>query len=253
MKNKIYLGIFILLLVLPMLYAYDPHQQNKNYTYSETVANADNCNLTSITYPDGSVETFDVEMLKNGFEFNYNISGGNFTQLGNVCWGIVCYDSNASPEYTSGSKCLEVTPSGIKPDIPNALANIIVIFFFIFLIVVMFLINKKIDYEKWYSSIIKKYENKNYIKLVLSSISYNILKNTFVIYYLLGFPLILSLMNLVYVFGVIESLDIIKAFLIIYSIGAIIIGILFLGYAQEWIMNLLNKIGDMNWGVENDM
>ena len=112
MGNKIFGILFLFLFVITFSSAYEPHQQNTNYSYSETVANADRCNLTSITYPDGTTAELDIEMSKSGFEFSSNILSANFSQLGDTCWAIVCSDDDAEPQHTDGIKCLEVTYTG---------------------------------------------------------------------------------------------------------------------------------------------
>jgi len=51
-------------------------------------------------------------MTKNGKTFNYTLDEGNFSQLGDTCIGLICYDPSASPIYEEGSICREVTISG---------------------------------------------------------------------------------------------------------------------------------------------
>jgi len=243
--------IFIFIMLISFASSYDLHQQNTNYSYQETVANAESCTLTKITYPDGSSGTLNITMDNDDFNFYTEIESSNFSQSGDVCWGIVCYDSDATPEYTSSRKCLTVTPSGKDPSIANSLAHIILILFLVFLIVSFYFVSKDIKFEKWYNSIILKYQNKNYIKLVLSSLAYNIMKNTFVVYYLIGLPILLSLTDLAYNFGITSLIDIMKILIGVYLIGAIIMAIYFLSYVQEWIMNLFENISKLDWGVED--
>lgn len=250
-KGGLYIFLFLnIFLLTSIVSAYEPHQQDKNYTHSLTVANSDSCNITVITYPSGDTAFLNIPMDKVIFDFTANISSGNFSQIGDTCWDILCYDSDATPQYIDGTKCLTVTLSGSSQDIPGAMANILVISFLILLITAIFIVTRKIDYDRWYNSLVNKYENKNYIKLVLSAIGFNTIKNTFVIYYLLCLPLLMSITNLVYDFGIVGMIDIMRVFLGIYTIGAIIVGIYFFGFVQEWIMNLMEELKDLDWGVE---
>jgi len=49
--------------------------------------------------------------------------------------------------------------------------------------------------------------------------------------------------------NIIGLLEIVKAMLIIYSVGAIIVAIYLFSHVQEWIMDLLEEIKNMEWGV----
>ena len=114
-----------------------------------------------------------------------------------------------------------------------------------------FILVKKIDFKKWNDSIIKKYFTTNFIKVVLSALAYNIMKNTFVIYYLLGLPIFLILMDLAYIYNIAGIITIINVFFFIYLIGIIIVGLIFFSYIQEWLAMVMDMVKDMDWGVEN--
>lgn len=249
-KQIIY--IFFILTLFSFVSAYDLQQQNTTYFYSQTVANADGCNLTTITYPNGSTSPLNLSMAKDGFEFSATILNGNFSQVGDTCWGIVCYDSDASPNYVSSRKCLTVTLSGENPTTANGIANIILITFFVFLIFILHISTKKINFASWRNGLVKKYENRNYVKLVLGSILFNILNNLYLIYYLIGFPIILSITNIVYIFGISSMVDIVGIFLFLYTAGSLIVGLYLFSNVQEWIMDLLKQVQEMEWGVYDE-
>jgi len=98
-----------MILVIGLVGAYDSHKQNTDLNYVEEVANADSCVLSSINYPDGTSSYVNATMDKSHFNFNYTILSGNFSQLGDTCIKITCYDASATPEYESGVKCLTIT------------------------------------------------------------------------------------------------------------------------------------------------
>jgi hypothetical protein len=112
-----------------------------------------------------------------------------------------------------------------------------------------FLIHK-VDLEKWHNSILTKYQNRNYIKLVLSSITYNILKNSMVIYYLLGLPILLLITDIVYMFGVTSMITVMSVLFGIYLIGVIILSMYLFSNVQEWFIDLLEEVKDMDWGIK---
>ena len=89
----------------------------------------------------------------------------------------------------------------------------------------------------------------NYVKLVLSSLTYNVMKNSFMIYYLLGFLVLTTLSNLVYLYNFEELITIFEPMIIVYTLGIIVVGIIFLSYIQEWFMDLLDKLSNKNWGI----
>ena len=121
--------LFLFLMLIVSVSAIDSHQQDINYTYSETVSNAESCNLTTISSPNGTTATLDIPMDQDGFEFSTLLTDGNFSQIGVTCWAIICYDSDATPQYVDGVKCLDITGSGTKPDIANGIANMLLILF----------------------------------------------------------------------------------------------------------------------------
>ena len=57
------LGIFMF--SLGIVSAYETHKQNTEYVYSETVANAESCNITLIKYPQGNA-TINQGMTNTG-------------------------------------------------------------------------------------------------------------------------------------------------------------------------------------------
>lgn len=111
-------------------------------------------------------------------------------------------------------------------------------------------LGEEIDFEKWNNCIYKKYETKNYVKLALSAIGYNIMKNQFVVYYLVCFPIVAALTEIASTYNLASLIGIMQVISMVYIIGVVLVGILFLSYIQEWFMELLNKVRDMDWGIE---
>jgi len=190
------------------------------------------------------------------------ITNDGMTSIGGSSWSYeFCNTSNLGIYYISGggdvegsltgfdNYYFEVNPEGIDQNLTRIIANIATILFFVSLIFGVYIISRKIDYKSWQNSLVTKYSNRNYLKLVMGSLAFNVLKNSYVIYYLLGFPIFLAFMNLVFNFNIIGLLEIVKAMLIIYSVGAIIVAIYLFSHVQEWIMDLLEEIKNMEWGV----
>jgi hypothetical protein len=176
-----------------------------------------------------------------------DVAGGNFSRLGEYGYGINCQDGGLGGAL---SGVLQVTTDGNENNLQRGVISIALILFFILLGVGFYFIHSKVDLEKWNSSLLRRYENKNYIKLVLGSIAYNVCKCSFIIYYLIGFPIIVALTDLAYAYSLGNLLDIFEALIVVYAVGVIIVGLIFFSYVQEWLVDLLEKVKDMEWGTE---
>lgn len=238
----------------------NPHaylKLNQDYQYNFFVYNAstglllDNSTITCNFFLANSsgevVFSKEADYFADG-HWGIDILGGNFSNTGRYAYGVSCQDGQGG----SLAGIFEVTHSGEDPSIPKVLSHLILIGFFIITLFSYNHFNEKINYDKWNNKIINRYENKNYIKLVLSSITYNIVKNKFVLYYLLGIPLILLVTDLTNLANIGILSQFMKVISSIYLWLAIIIGLFFAGYAQEWFMDLLDKVRDLDWGVGNN-
>lgn len=186
------------------------------------------------------------EMGFSDIEWEYEVGGGNFT-VGNYQSIVFCNSSSAGGFTIRDFK---VTPDGNSYEVSDSIIQSLFILFFIGLFVLVYYIKKEVNLEKLNNSIYEKYKNKNYIKLVISSIGYNIMKNSFVLYYLITFPIIVLLTDLAFIYGFNNLTGLLTAITIIYSVGIIVVGLIFISHVQEWFMDLLEKIKNMDWGVE---
>lgn len=125
--NKNFIIGLMFLFLLSTVSAYLPHQQNNDFDLVISSNNATNCNLTYIQNPDGSKNTLNLAMTKDGTSFIKEIKGGNFSLLGDSCIHISCFDGIT---YETGSICREITPSG-----KGGTANIV---FFVFVILMLY-------------------------------------------------------------------------------------------------------------------
>ncbi len=244
--KKLFIFLMLGLFLISFTSALDPHTKETNYKLTADSNNATTCNFTYIKFPDNTQTFFNLIMAKNGINFYTEIEGSNYSQLGITCMGITCTDGVT---FKPGTKCIEVTPSGRLVNISGIIANALLIFFFASFIFFFHYIAGKINYEKWHNSIIKKYEYRNYIKVVISSIGYNILKNKFIWYYLFGLPLMLLITDMAFTFGVNSMVNLMQILLAIYYWGFILVGAFFFGYLQEWVANIVDEIKSRDLGV----
>lgn len=111
--------------MINLINAYEPHKINTDLNFTITSNNATSCSVKTIDTP-ASLRIINLNMTRNVTLFYINIEKTNFTELGNICFDIECFDGIS---YETGSKCFEVTPSG-----NNGTNNIIFIIFIILII-----------------------------------------------------------------------------------------------------------------------
>ena len=76
------------------------------------------------------------------------------------------------------------------------------------------------------------------------------MKNVYIIYYLMGLPIFLILMDLAHIYNISVIITPMIVFFYIYLVGILIVGIVFLSYVQEWIHEMMELVKDMDWGIE---
>lgn len=208
-----------------------------------------NCTIHIFSPSDGEhvIEEL-MEFSMNGLDFNFNVSGGNFTEIGQYSVLFYCEipgEIGGFFEYN-----FDITATGVSLSLWDSLIRVFLIIFFIVLLAGLYHVVGGVNFERWNNSIIEKYKNKNFVKLVLSALFYNIMNNVFIIYYLIGYPIILIIANLTYVYNIEGFIAIMNVLLYIYTIGIIIVGIVWLSYVQEWAAKMWELVKDMNWGID---
>lgn len=232
-------------------------QQNQPYDLHLHVINdSDGAYLTNSTSTctihvhnsDGEHSLINLDIPYNSSETSFEIkfNATNFTSLGIGNYVIRCFTASSSGEISAN---FEVTPSGKIISQTKIIAYALIFLFFIGLILTFYFITKRVDYEKWHNSIIEKYEHRNYLKVLIYSLGYNVMKNSFIWYYLAGLPLMLIITDISYVFDVESMISLMKVLLGIYWFGFILVGVFFFGYLQEWISKLIDEIKSLDMGV----
>lgn len=253
-KVSITLSVLVLLLLIPITSAFNfgekittsfgTFKQNDCISLYQVCDDCSYVNLTNIKYPNGTIESFNLDMSKTGQNFNYTFC--NTSTLGDYTY-TVAGDKNGV--YTIEVIGFVITSSGEDPSTSRVFAYIILFIFFILLIFTFYYTTKKINFERWYDSILRKYENKNIVKVIISSIGYNLMKNSFIWYYLFGLPLLLTITDITYTFGVNSMIEVMKVIMGIYWFGFVVVGIFFFGFLQEWVVEIVNQIKSMDYGV----
>lgn len=209
-------------------------------------------------------DTTDCELhgfYKNGthaiitpLDFNLNNSDffidipADFFVGGKGSYIIYCNTSDIGG-FVSGP--IYITHTGFELKIEVAIIDIALLLFFIGLLIGFYYIRQKIDFKKWYNGILEKYKDRNFVKMVLSGLAFNIVEKSFIIYYLIGFPIMLMVTNLASTYNIVAIIDLMKVLMYIYAWGFILVGVVFLSYVQEWAMDLIELIKKMDWGLND--
>jgi len=106
--------------------------------------------LISLELPNGTVIYPGANMTKIGQAYNYSYTPN---QIGQYTF-ITCGDSTIA---VCDSDTFDSSYSGEKTFVG---VNIILLLFFISILLGVVFLNRKMDYEKWYKKILKKYEHK---------------------------------------------------------------------------------------------
>lgn len=103
----------ILILMLGIMFiiviSAQPHQQDTSYDLIISSNNATLCNMSYIQYPNNTKITYNQTLTRDGQTFSATIPEGNFSQNGETCMGITCFDGS---QYEVGSICVEVNYFG---------------------------------------------------------------------------------------------------------------------------------------------
>jgi hypothetical protein len=218
-------------------YKVDEQMQITNYCQAGTCTYM---NLSSIEYPNGTVSYLNSIMTQNGQTFNSSFTPD---QVGEFYF-VTCGDSSVAvcdkDEFT-------VTYNGESNN--DVAIYIVLLIFMCSLIFGYFKLRQKVDFDKWYKNILKKYEDRNFIKSNFSFVFYSLAKDSMLIYYSLVFIVIMLLSDIIFMFNVISLIPIIEKIVMLYSLGIIAVAFLFIGKGQELIRDLIDNIKDENWGM----
>ena len=240
----IYVSLILLMLVSLVsadnLGTYEINKPMKITNY----CNSGSCSyvtLNSLEYSNGSINNINTNMTKNSQTFSYNFTPTTtgtyyFTTCGDPEIDI-CERDDFFVNFNG-----EETPIGI---------TIILLLFFISLALGYSALNKKINYEKWYEGILKKSENKNYIKVAFSTVAYNFIRDKFTIYYLLIFPIVIILTDIIMTYNINSLYVLFENAIFVYSFGVALVAFSLFGKFQEFIMNAVEDLNKKSWGMND--
>lgn len=216
---------------------------NDNKTITITCPTCDYINFTAV---DSNQEIFldNVAMTKDGSVFSYIFSGDDLNKTGD--YQISGYSNLDIPL----GLCFDVTPTGDADSMTYLFVNFILFLLLVGLIVGVAIINKTIDFEKWNNKIVSKYEDKNPVKVLFSGLFYTFMRDSFFAYYLLGWPLLIIIEDIMYTFNILSIHTLVLNMIDLYSIGIYIVGLMFVGMAFQFLKGVWDEWQNMKWGIE---
>ncbi len=246
MINKKLYTLFLLLFLLSIvssttLLQYKSQQVDVEFNFTQTCQDVTYITLSTIITPN-STEIINTNMTSTGggsYSYNYTptqIGRYDFTGISDGC-------------LKTFAVYVDVTPNGKVYDTGDSLIRIFVAIFFILMMVGLRQVSKSINYEQWYEKMKEQYITRNFVKWSLAAIGFNIMKNSFIIYFMLGLPIMLILVDLVFIYNITSIATYIQVLLYIYVVLVTVLGVVFLSYVQEWFMDFIKMIEDIDWGV----
>ena len=166
---------FLILLIISILFlnivsattTLGVYKQGECVELKQTCASCTYVTFTRVSYPNSTVAARNLVTDVDSSLFNYTFC--NTTALGEyIVEGIGDVDGTDTIFVYD----FEITSNGDNYTTSDSITNVALIIFFFLLILGVYILNKNIDFDKWNNAIIRKYENKNYVKLVLHFIYY---------------------------------------------------------------------------------
>ena len=245
--NRKFYTFFLLIFLISIVSAttlqnYKPQQVDVEFNFTSTCQDATYITLSTIITPN-STEIINTNMTSTGggsYSYNYTpnqIGQYDFTGISDGC-------------LKTFAVYVPVTADGKLYDTGDSLIRIFVAIFFILIMVGLHRVSKGINFDKWYEKIKEQYITRNFVKWSLAAIGFNIMKNSYIIYFMLGLPIMLMLQDLVFIYNITSIALYVKSLLLFYIVLIIVLGVVFLSYVQEWFMDFIKMIEDIDWGVE---
>lgn len=247
MKNIAIFNLIVITFLMSFISAstltqYDSKTVNEEFSFCQTCQDSTYITLSSIATPN-STEFLNVNMTSaGGGDFCYNYTP---VQIGR-------YDFRGISDgcLNTFAVFVDITPNGKTYNTGDSLVRIFIAIFFIGMMLGFYKFSKSLNYEKWYEEIKQKYITKNAVKWSLGAMGYVIMKESAIVYFLLGLPIVLMLTDLTFLYNITSIALYIQSLLYIYIIFIVILGIVFLSFAQEWFMGLIDDVQNTNWGIE---
>lgn len=130
----------------------------------------------------------------------------------------------------------------------NVSATIFMLIILAGVIIGLATIHHRTDFEKWYTNVLNKDDLG--VKSVFAAIKYSFMKDIYLVYYLLGFPMIFLITDLITYFNLSSIAYIFEVFSRIYTVGLVVPGIIILSNIIKTVREMAEDLTNKNWGIE---
>jgi len=215
---KKYIMILMLIVFLSLSVQGESYPQGEDYEFAVICfsngycSGAGVCNAT-VFYPNNSLLLDNVGMTNNINYYNYTINGSQLNQLGVYDVKGFCSDAGNTQEIDF---TFSITPNGEDQSLMTVLVQAFIICLFLFFMFCFYMMKRQIDFARWEKNILAKYEFRNSPKALFTSVGHVFMKESFMAYYLLAFPVMALLINLVNLFTVEPIAFLNEIFLLLY-------------------------------------
>lgn len=279
MKPKIF--ILLTLLVISIVNAQPPFQNpvgeqtltleipiveklvyGENYTVRVHPHNTSNLQILNYSLIDSCIIHFynpngehliqeDMFQNGNGFEWEFLILSGNFTEMRQQYTTYVYCSVDPTIENRSGFFQYNqiLSPDGEDYQLYILLTEVFMILLIIFFFTIVVNNFKGKDFDKMDKRIVERHDG-NFLKTFGRSFGYGLMKNSFLWYYLGGWLLLFFIRDLMFRFSSAELFSYLSLVLDIYSFGFIIVIAYFAGMVIKHFEDIKEIIDDINLGVE---
>ena len=237
MRNRSLIFLFLFLFSLTFISAEAISQRqdaqlDQPYIISQPCATCTYINISVFT--ENGVVLDNVPMADNGSTWTYTFTPNE----------SVRYDVNGIGDINGNDDSFAFY-FYVEPI--NVGATVFMLSFFCSLILGVAVLHKRINFEAWYNKI--QTSDKTFIKSSLAGVPYILMKNVFLIYYLIGFPIIFLVTDLINYFNISSIAYMFQIFSNIYTVGLVLPGILLLGDTVKILYEIYENIENNNWGV----
>ena len=135
--NRILLTLILGLFLISFISAESigTFKQNQNVTLPQLCSTCTYINITSITYPNGSLIISNIAMTKDGSYFTYNLTNDYTTTLGTYGVNGIGNDVDCSASGCVWAYTFEITPNGLSQSTSQGIGSAI---FLVLMIILMF-------------------------------------------------------------------------------------------------------------------
>jgi len=181
----------------------------------------------------------------NKLEFEEDVNNNTFNKLGVYSWIIEC---NSSKQIGGASGIVTVTPFALSQTLETLYAHIFLIILIFYLISSLNLHYKNTNYKESTKKITESHDG-NWSKTFIKTVGNNLMKNSFLWYYTLGWFIIFLLKNVVEIFMNSEIVTYFNLLMDIYSFGFFLVIVVWIGILMNHFKIITDLIEDINWGT----